>query len=106
MKKETKEINQGGCMLCPQTEDILPLNTVLYQGMGGYTIKKDGKTIFMEDCDIPWNKNTKLRTFECMAEMDENAKWTCHLDLPLRSAVWERKEPKKWVLIETGIGFA
>jgi hypothetical protein len=99
-----KEIHRGSCLNCPQTEDLLPLNTELYQDFGGYSVKRDGEYYYSHI-----NRKGRcptLKHFEIIARANPEYKWEIILDLPLRGATWERKEKNKWVLTETNIGFA
>lgn len=92
-------------MLCPQTEETLPLNTVLYYGFGGYSVQKNGKHYFKGDPQGVWDSFPTLRKFENLARK-VRAKWEIVLDNPLRGATWRRKGKNNWVLIETNQGFA
>jgi len=50
-----KKIHRGGCLCCPTTEDTLEMDTVLYQGFGGYHVNKNGKLHYMGDSDQDFN---------------------------------------------------
>ena len=94
-------------MHCPGNEDVLPLDTQLYNGFGGYTVYKNGKHFFSEDPAVekPWGKWKKLSYIERIAKKSPRAKWVVVLSLPLRGAMWRRKNGR-WILIETNLGFA
>lgn len=42
-------LSRGGCPHCPATEDKLEMDTVLYQGFGGYHVEKDGEVFYCGD---------------------------------------------------------
>ena len=112
MKKETytklKPIKGGvaGCANCGYTEDVLPMDTVLYQGFGGWHITKNGEHYFSEDINKEWEENKKLSSIEEEARKEPNKDWRAHCILPLRDAVYQRQRKDKWVLVEKGQGFA
>lgn len=95
-----------GCLNCPESEDILDIKTKLYNGFGGYAVYKDGKYFWAEIMNKDYEKCATVRKVENMVALDLKAKWEIKLDLPLRSAIWLREAKNKWVLTETGLGFA
>jgi hypothetical protein len=98
----------SGCLNCGYTEQRLPMNTRLYNGFGGWWIKKDRKLYFME-APKKWeerNKGKTLMYIEIRARLQPECDWQAVLDLPMRSAVYQRQGKNKWVLIKTGRGFA
>lgn len=100
-----KLTTRGTCPCCPQTEDILPMDTVLYQGFGGYHVEKDSKTFYWGDSNLEWEEYKTLADIEKEAKKSPRSEWRVILNNPLRGATWERKKDS-WVLIETNIGFA
>ncbi len=96
---------RGGCLCCQGTEDALPLDTVLYQGFGGFHVERDGEIIYYPACNTDWDDFKTLAFFERMARRNAKAIWRVVLSNPLRGAVWERRRGK-WHLIETNQGFA
>ena len=104
-KKLEKKVYRGGCMHCPGNEDRLPLNTVLYYGFGGYSVRKNGKHFWAGDPQGEWDSFPTLQKFENMARKIK-AKWEVVLDNPLRGATWRRKGKNEWILVETNLGFA
>ena len=104
MKKKEKKM-RGGCLNCPGSPDLLPLDTVLYYGFGGYTVRKDGKDYWAGDPQGKWESFPSLTEFEKIARRVKGS-WEVALDNPLRGAVWRRKGKDTWVLIETNQGFA
>ena len=96
----------SGCLNCGYTEDILPMKTRLYQGFGGWHISKNGEYFFSEDVNKEYDEAKTLSYIERMAKLEPECDWRAHLDLPLRSAVYQRQGKSKWVLVERGRGFA
>jgi len=101
-----KTIYRGGCLSCPGNEDILDMNEVLYQGFGGYHVKRNGKIFYIGDSNLEWEKYKTLKDIEKSAKKDPKAKWQVILDNPLRGAIWERNKNGEWLLKETNLGFA
>jgi len=104
MKKEIKHF-RGGCPHCPGTDDLLKLNTVIYNGFGGYSVRKNGKFFWAGDSNGEWKSFPTLKKFENLARKTK-AKWEIVLDNPLRGATWQRKGKNRWVLTKTNLGFA
>lgn len=102
-----------GCLNCGGSEmkhgkDSITLNlrTRLYNGFGGWTIHQDGELYFCGPVDKKINWYPTLLTFEYAARLNPDCDWLANLDTPLRSAVYQRQGKNRWVLIETGRGFA
>lgn len=108
MKKKEKTIKGGvaGCVNCGCTESRLPMNTRLYNGFGGWMITKDDDVFFMEKVNTDFNKSKTLRYIEKQARLAPGCDWRAVLNLPLRSAVYQRQGNNKWMLIKKGMGFA
>jgi len=107
MKKEKKvEPTQNGCLCCPSNTDVLDMETRLYQSMGGYHVTKDGELFFMEKQEAEFHDAKMLSEIEKDAIKNPKSDWRVHMDLPLRSGVWQRHGKDNWCLIESGIGFA
>lgn len=97
---------RGGCLHCPRTEDELAMDTILYSGFGGYTVKKDGKLFYSGDPqEDDMSKFKTLADIEKQAKRSPKSKWEVELSLPLRGATWRRKRGK-WLLVSTNQGFA
>ena len=96
----------GGCLHCGYTESVLPMRTRLYNSFGGYMITKYGELYFMENSQKEFHDNKTLIYIENRAKLQPDADWRCILDLPLRSAEYQRQGKSKWVLIKKGQGFA
>jgi len=107
MKKENP-IQGGisGCLNCGYTESILPMRTRLYNSFGGYMITRDGKLYFMEDAKTEFKDCKTLIYIENRAKLQPESDWRVVIDLPLRSAEYQRQGRAKWVLIKKGNGFA
>lgn len=95
-----------GCLNCPQTEEKLEMDTVMYNGFGGYTLRKNGEYFESADVNLEWYKNPTAQDFEKLARKDKKAKWEIEMNLPLRDATWERKGRNNWILTKKGNGFA
>ena len=95
----------GGCPTCPSTLDILEMDTVLYQGFGGYHVEKDGVIFYHPDSDLKWEDYKTLADIEKIAKTTTKSKWKVILNNPLRGATWERYGGK-WRIIEHNNGFA
>lgn len=95
-------------MQCPGNHDLLEMDTVLYNGFGGYRVEKDGKLFYEGDpaWDADWEKYMTLQQLEKEAQKEPKADWRVILNLPLRSGEWQRHGENEWVLINSGIGFA
>ena len=92
-----------GCLCCGHTPALLPLETVLYQEFGGWTITRNGKIYYCAEQD---EKAKTLADIEKIAAKDSNNDWRADVLLPLREASYQRQDDKKWVLVRTGLGFA
>lgn len=95
----------GACLCCPGNVDILPIDTRMYQGFGGWSIYKDGE-LYFEDQTGGYDTAPQLFEFEITARENPDHEWIAKLFLPLREATYQRHDKDKWVLIETGLGFA
>lgn len=96
----------SGCLNCGYTEDVLPMKTKLYNGFGGWDITKNGEHYFSEDVNKEYDEDKTLSYIERMAKLEPECDWRANLNLPLRSAVYQRHGKSKWVLVERGKGFA
>jgi len=106
--KKLKPIQGGisGCLNCGYTGSILPMRTRLYNSFGGYMIIKDGELFFMENVKTEYEDCKTLIYIENRAKLQPESDWRVILDLPLRSAEYQRQDKSKWVLIKRGNGFA
>jgi hypothetical protein len=75
-------------------------------GFGQAGVTRDGVFVWSEGPrdDVPdcWT----LRDAECAAASDPDHDWRVVLDRALSRAVYQRQDTGRWVLVETGRGFA
>lgn len=103
-----------GCLVCgggemvkqPDGTFIASLDTVLYMGFGGWTIYRDAKAYYCPPINKTYDDYPRLAEYEAKAQADPDHDWQAVLNLPLRDAVYQRQGEGRWVLIETGEGFA
>lgn len=87
--------------------DVLELDTVLYNGFGGYTVLKNEEYYYSGDTDAEWDEFKTVADIEKDAEKEPDAKWEVVLFNPLEGATWLRdKETKVWKCTERNQGFA
>lgn len=103
--KKTKKTYAGGCLCCPGTDEHLDMDTVLYQGFGGYHVEKDGEIYYWADSDLEWEQYKTLADIEKEAKRTPGSVWRVILNNPLRGATWERKRGV-WHLKDHNNGFA
>lgn len=94
-----------GCLCCPGTTESLKMNTRLYNGFGGWSIKRNGMMFFCDQTG-DYNKAPTLLKFEKLARKEPEECWEAELYLPLRGGVYQRHGYNSWVLIESNEGFA
>lgn len=104
-KQKSIKPHAAGCLCCPQPEQTLLLETVLYQGFGGWHIEKDGKLFFMDNCNKEWEEFKTLEFFERKAKREPSADWRAVLFNPLHGETYQRQRGK-WILIKQNEGFA
>lgn len=106
-KKILKPIkpHRVGCLCCPGAKTVLPMDTVLYYGFGGWMITKDGEMFFHEEVDKEWEENRTLQYIENKAKRSSKSDWRAILDTALHGEVYQRQRGK-WVLVEQNLGFA
>lgn len=104
-KNNMKHTYRGGCGCCPKSNDILAMDTVLYNGFGGYRVRFNGSLYWQGDPNDNWDDFPTLRRFEMEARV-KKGRWEIVLDNPLRGAVWLRIGEDVWALVETNKGFA
>ena len=103
---EEKEIYRGGCVHCPGSADVLEMDTVLYNGFGGYQVQKNDDVFYCGDPNAEWDDFKTLEEIEKEAAKTPEEKWKVILSNPLRGATWERQKDGHWILTETNQGFA
>lgn len=82
------------------------MNIKIIAGFGLAMITMNGEPIYIERPNIEWNDAPTLMKFENMARKNPDNDWRYILELPLRSAIYQRHGKNNWVLIKTGLGFA
>lgn len=82
------------------------LDTLFYNGFGGWHVEKDGKLIYQGPNDMKWEDYSILQEFEDQARGDPDHDWRAILETPLRDAVYQRQDKDEWILISSGPGFA
>lgn len=110
MKPELKP--HIGCLNCGcgemklgKKEILISLKTRIYQGFGGWCIHRNGKTVFWPEPNLEFDKYPTLMKFELQARK-KRGDWRAMVDLPLRSAEYQRQGKNRWVLVKSGQGFA
>lgn len=97
--------HRGGCGCCPKSNDVLAMDTVLYNGFGGYRVCFNDDLHYQGDPNGEWDSFPTLSRFE-MEARKKTGKWEVVLDNPLRGATWLRTAEDVWTLVETNRGFA
>ncbi len=100
------ESKGGGCLCCGGTKNILSLDTQLYNGMGGYSVKKNGELYYQASIDDEFDGCKSLQDIENEAIKEPDADWRVIVYLPLRGGSYQRQAPGHWVLYEQNEGFA
>lgn len=94
------------CLCCGSSAQHLSLDTVLYQGFGGWQITKNGELFFMSDGnEKDWDEFKTLAFIEEQAKNEPDADWRAICDTPLHGETYQRQDGK-WVLVEQNEGFA
>ena len=76
-------------------------------GFGIAQVRKNGKVIYSEPLNPKSEKDFKtLREIEDEAQKDPDNDYRLILEAPLRSSYYQRQGRNKWVLYESGMGFA
>lgn len=94
----------AGCLCCEGLGHELPLDTVLYNGFGGWSISKDGQ-MFSDDMDKEWENFITLVQVEEMAAKEPDLDWRAICYTPLHGETYQRQNGK-WLLVEENEGFA
>lgn len=81
------------------------MDTVLYNGFGGYHVMKGKELFYICDSRGEWDSFLTLADIEVEAKKNPKSKWQVILNNPLRGATWTRKKGR-WVLTDTNAGFA
>lgn len=95
-----------GCLHAGPVEDIAPMNMLIGVGFGIANVTCDGAIVWdemsVEDDADYWT----TADAESMAEKDPDHDWRIVMNAPLRNMTYQRHDSSKWVLIESGMGFA
>ncbi len=82
------------------------METVLYNGFGGWSILKNGHLFFSENSEKEWEESKTLQGVEDMIGNNETDDFIAFLYTPLRDAKYQRQGKNNWILISQGLGFA
>lgn len=105
-KLPTIEGGVHGCLNCGYTHSKLSMHHKIIAGFGDAIITKNDKYVYQEPPNMEWEDAPTLMRFENRARKEPDCDWRFSLNLPLRSAIYQRHGKNEWVLIETGMGFA
>lgn len=105
-KKPAIKSSKVACLCCQSTDEILPLETLLYMGFGGWNVSKNGEMFFVERNDIEFEESKTLADIETMIGEDEESEYLAVFFSPLRGCTYQRHSKNHWVLIEEDEGFA
>lgn len=95
-----------GCLCCGHTPRQARMDMAIAAGFGRAEVSRDGEVIWEEKPGASLKRVPRLRRFEKLAAADADHDWRVLLDLPLRSAEYQRHGSKLWVLVKSGLGFA
>lgn len=104
--KPAIESTGTNCGCCGTTTVILPLNTKLYYGFGGWNISKNGVEFFKDNRDVEFEDYLDLNHVENLIGDNVIDEFTAFFNSPLRDATYQRHSKNNWVLINKGDGFA
>lgn len=97
------EIHQG-CLHADPVEKTAPMDMLIAVGFGVAQVTRGKRVVFSEKYDD--KEYHTLAEFEAMAEKDPEHDWRVLLHAPLRSSEYQRQGKDRWVLINSGPGFA
>lgn len=96
-----------GCLNCPPVQQIAPMDMLIGVGFGLAMVTKDGELVYQEPSNPNgWDDFWTTADAERAANAGPDHDWRIMLDAPLRSREYQRHGPDKWVLIDSGRGFA
>jgi len=95
-----------GCLSCPQVTAIADMSIHVSVGFGFAAITKNKDVYYSEPVMPEFHDTRTLREFEQIAQSDPDNDWRLLLEAPLRSREYQRQGFEKWVLIDSGMGFA
>lgn len=102
---EPIKVPNVACVCCGGNSLHLGLETVLYNGFGGWHIEKDGNTYYEGDFHLEVEQYKTLSDIEKDAKLSPDSDWRAILWSPLRGAEYQRQN-SKWVLVNQNEGFA
>lgn len=101
---ESKGINP--CLCCNALSEILPLETLLFNGFGGWSVNKNGQQFYQAEPNDDFENAKTLNDIEEIIGHDTENEYLAILFTPLRGATFQRHAKDNWVLIEKNGGFA
>lgn len=93
----------GGCALCSPVAQELPLDAELDVGFGSTALLVDRSVTELHALTQPCRT---LADVERIAARQPQRNWRLRFITPLRASVFQRQGPGRWVLVESGPGFA
>lgn len=94
-----------GCLCCVGAEITLEMDTVLYNGFGGWSVTKDGDLFYEASPNGEWSDFSKLSDIEKYAAKSPNSDWRAICNTPLHGETYQRQNGI-WFLVEQNEGFA
>lgn len=96
----------NGCACCPPIEAKFNMRSRIAVGVGIAEVQCDGKPIWREEPNMPWEKCWTGRKAENRAAKNPNHDWRIIMDAPLAGREYQRHGKGLWVLVARNIGFA
>ena len=109
----------AGCLNCGVAHDVLPLDTVLYYGFGGWRVTCDRRQIYPPMTKASGYQDVRrlksgemavydkrLQVYEFMAARTRGKDWRATFESPLHGETYQRQGRAHWVLVERNQGFA
>jgi hypothetical protein len=93
-----------GCLMDKPVEKIAPMDMIIAVGFGVAQVTKDNELVYAEKPDE--ENFRELSEFEEIAKSDPDHDWRVLLVGALREREYQRQGDGKWVLINSGMGFA
>jgi hypothetical protein len=90
-----------------QTERIASMDMLIAVGFGFAAVTRDGEIVYHEPVDAEgWDDFWTVADAEEVAKGDPDHDWRIIKEAPLRSMEYQRQGEGKWVLVDSGRGFA
>lgn len=96
----------NGCLCCPPIEAKFSMRQRIAVGFGFAAVLCDGKPIWQEGADMPFEKCWTGRKAENRAARYPRHDWRIVMDAPLAGRTYQRHGKGNWVLVEKNQGFA